>query len=124
MKKILNLKVATGFLAVALVGAGCFGSTTNSNTSTTTNTSTGDSTNTVTISNMTFSPASLTVKVGTTVTWVNNDGFTHTVTGDNGGPNGQVAGGSSYSFTFNTAGSFPYHCSIHAGMNGTVTVTQ
>jgi plastocyanin len=50
--------------------------------------------------------------------------MSHTVTGDNGGPSSQpLATGQSYSFTFNTAGTFAYHCSIHPSMTGMVIVT-
>lgn len=77
------------------------------------------------ISNFAFSPANITVAKGTTVTWTNNDGVTHTVTGDSGGPNSPfLSKGATYSYTFNTAGTFPYHCTPHPSMKGTVTVTQ
>lgn len=81
--------------------------------------------NQVTIEDYDFSPADITVKAGTTVTWTNHGQIQHTVTGDhNAGPNSSLLGaGQSYSFTFASAGSFPYHCSIHPGMKGTVTVT-
>ncbi len=79
----------------------------------------------VSIANMSFFPATLTVKKGTKVTWTNNDGTTHTVTGSNGGPtNTGLAPGETYSFTFNTVGTFAYHCNIHSSMTGTVKVTE
>jgi len=81
----------------------------------------------VTIKDMAFSPASITVKKGTTVTWTNNDAIAHTVTETDGqtGPNsGDLAPGKTYTFTYNTAGTFKYHCSIHPSMTGTVTVTE
>jgi plastocyanin len=84
-------------------------------------------TDTVSIQNFAFSPADITVKKGTTVTWTNNDSTTHTVTASSGetGPNsGNLAPGGKYSFMFATAGTFHYHCSIHPEMLGTVTVTQ
>jgi plastocyanin len=80
----------------------------------------------VNISNFTFSPATMTIRVGTRVTWTNNDSTTHTVTSDPNGEtfsSGNLAPGSSYSFTFNRAGTYPYHCSIHTFMHGTVVVT-
>jgi plastocyanin len=83
--------------------------------------------NSVTIENFAFSPASITVKAGTTVTWTNKDSATHTVTETDSqtGPNsGDLATGKSYSFKFDTAGTYKYHCSIHPDMTGTVTVTQ
>ncbi|HSW80299.1 MAG TPA: cupredoxin family copper-binding protein [Candidatus Saccharimonadales bacterium] len=85
-------------------------------------------TNKVTIDNFAFSPANITVKKGTAVTWTNNDSATHNVKetdGKSGGPNSQdLPNGQSYTFTFNTVGTFNYHCSIHPDMTGTVTVTE
>ncbi|HEU5004830.1 MAG TPA: cupredoxin family copper-binding protein [Candidatus Saccharimonadales bacterium] len=109
------------------------GSNTNSSTSSQTNNSNNNSsstpvaTNKVSIANMAFSPADITVKKGTTVTWTNNDSIEHTVT-ENDGKNGPsappLASGKSYSFTFNETGTFNYHCSIHPEMTGSVTVTD
>jgi plastocyanin len=83
-------------------------------------------TNIVAIQNFAFSPATITVKVGTKVTWTNKDSAAHTVTGDsNDGPaSGTLAQGASYSFTFSKAGTFSYACSIHPNMKGTVVVTN
>ena len=79
----------------------------------------------VAIRNFNFDAKSITVKKGTTVTWTNFDSAGHTVTGDNGGPSsGFLTQGNTYSYTFNTTGTFPYHCSPHPGMQGTVTVTE
>lgn len=79
----------------------------------------------VTISNFAFAPASITVKKGTKVTWTNQDSTAHTVTGTNGGPDSAPFGsGASYSYTFTTVGTFPYHCTIHSSMTGTVIVTE
>lgn len=77
----------------------------------------------VTIGNFAFVPPTLTVKVGTTVTWTNKDEEPHTVVG--GGMKSPVLGnaGSTYSHTFTTAGTFAYNCSIHPFMHGMVTVT-
>jgi len=73
---------------------------------------------------MSFNPATITVAKGTTVTWTNNDGIAHTSTSDNGVWNtGNMPPGSSKSFTFTTAGTFPYTCTYHAAMmKGTVIV--
>ncbi len=75
---------------------------------------------------MNFSPSSITIKVGETARWTNNDNVTHTVTSNDGTTfnSGNVAVGASYSFTATAAGSFPYHCSLHAGMSGILTVTN
>jgi plastocyanin len=82
--------------------------------------------NAVSISGFAFSPASLTVKAGTTVTWTNKDSDAHTVTSQGtGGPLGSVAlsTGQSYSFTFTKPGTYAYLCTIHPFMTATVTVT-
>jgi len=98
---------------------------------TTSNTSTSNETpaaNTVTISGFSFSPASMTVKVGTTVTWTNKDDVGHTVTADTASgdaPASQlIAKGQTYSFTFSKAGTYGYHCTPHPDMRGTVVVTE
>ena len=84
------------------------------------------STGSIDIKNMMFTPSQITVAKGGTVTWTNNDSTTHTVVDDLsnvGGPaSGDIAPGSTYSFTFNKTGSFQYHCSIHPSMRGTIVV--
>ena len=79
---------------------------------------------TVKIDNFVFGPATLTVKVGTTVTWVNNDDIPHTVVA-----NDHVTFKSkvldtdqSFSFTFTKPGEYPYFCSLHPHMTGKVVV--
>ena len=78
---------------------------------------------TVTIADFTFSPNSITVQAGSTVTWVNNDTVPHTATGNNGEfDTGQIAPGGSASITFDNAGTFAYFCSIHPNMTATIIV--
>jgi plastocyanin len=78
----------------------------------------------VTIKGFAFNPADVTVKVGTKVTWTNEDGATHTVTASDGSfTSDDLDRGATFSHTFDTAGSFAYICSIHTGMKGVVTVT-
>jgi plastocyanin len=70
-----------------------------------------------------FSPSNLTVAPGTIVTWTNTDLVAHTSTSDGSGwDSGAVAPGQQYSVAFPTSGTFHYHCAIHPGMVGTVTV--
>jgi len=70
-----------------------------------------------------YSPNPISISVGGTVTWTNNDVVAHTATADDGSWNsGSVAAGGRFSRTFPTAGTFPYHCTIHPGMIGTVSV--
>lgn len=70
-----------------------------------------------------YAPNPISVSRGTTVMWMNNDTVTHTSTSDTGGWNsGAIAPGASFNFTFQSAGTFAYHCQIHPGMVGTVSV--
>jgi len=68
-----------------------------------------------------FSPASLTVSVGDTVTWTNVDDSPHTVTADAFDSDNLDSGGT-YSFTFTETGAFGYVCNYHDEMVGTITV--
>jgi plastocyanin len=77
----------------------------------------------VNISNFAFDPLSVTIKVGQTVTWVNQDNVAHTVVADDSSwASDNLQTGAAFSHTFTTAGTFPYHCSIHPSMKGTVVV--
>jgi amicyanin len=75
----------------------------------------------VTIKDFAFGPSSLTVKKGDTVTWTNQDSAPHQIAGTNF-KSEMLSNGGTYSFTFNEAGTFDYHCSIHPLMKGTVVV--
>ena len=78
----------------------------------------------VSIDNFAFAPATLTVKVGGTVTWTNRDEEPHTVAANDGSFHSPGMGtGATFSHTFPTAGTFDYVCSIHPMMHGTVVVT-
>ncbi len=74
--------------------------------------------------NQSYSPSPATMKVGQTVALHNSDSTAHTSTKDGGGfDTGSVAAGSdSAAVTMSTAGTFTYHCTIHPGMIGTITV--
>ena len=77
----------------------------------------------VSIAGSAFSPPSLTVTVGDTVTWTNSDDIPHTATADGGSfDTGTLDQGASNTVTFDTAGTFPYHCTIHPQMTGAITV--
>ncbi|HSW66363.1 MAG TPA: cupredoxin domain-containing protein [Bacillota bacterium] len=80
----------------------------------------------VTIADFAYTPASITVKKGTSVTWTNEDSAQHTVTIDDGtGPHSQPLNkGDTYTYTFSDAGTYKYHCTFHSNMTGTVTVTE
>lgn len=80
---------------------------------------------TVTIEEFSYSPNPLRVKVGTTVTWTNNDSEPHSATADDGIFNtGTLDQGQSGSVTFTKAGAYTYHCSFHPNMTGTVIVEE
>jgi plastocyanin len=78
---------------------------------------------TVSIANFSFTPSSLVVQKGGTVTFDNTSPSTHTATSDDGFFNtGNISGGTSRNETFASAGSFPYHCQIHPIMMGSIMV--
>jgi plastocyanin len=78
---------------------------------------------TVEIDDFMFMPATLTVPVGTTVTWKFDDSTQHIVTADdNSFVSPALAGGQTFTHTFTTAGTVAYHCSIHPFMTGTIVV--
>jgi plastocyanin len=75
------------------------------------------------LGNRAYAPDTLNVAVGTTVTWMNTDSVSHTSTSNATGWNSGIVGpGGQFSFAFQAAGSFQYHCAIHPGMVGTVVV--
>jgi plastocyanin len=78
----------------------------------------------VRIINFAFQPSSIIVTKGSTVTWTNEDSVPHTVTSDSGVfDSSGIEPGKSFSRTFDTAGTFSYHCNFHTQMHGTVIVT-
>lgn len=85
---------------------------------------------TVIIKNSIFDPTILSITVGTTVTWKNEDSLLHQIAAD---PNPEhadlpdllskvLATGESYSYTFTTKGTYGYHCNLHPAMKGTIMV--
>ncbi|WP_375281405.1 cupredoxin family copper-binding protein [Pseudooctadecabacter sp.] len=80
-------------------------------------------THVVTIKNMAFSPADLTIAPGDTVTWVNEDRMRHSAEDLNGAfDTGLLGRGDSASLTFGNSGSFSYRCGPHRNMRGTITI--
>jgi len=84
----------------------------------------GGQTVAVIISNFSFNPQVTSISAGDTVTWTNNDSTPHTVTSDAGTElaSTTIQPGQTYSHTFNTPGSYPYHCSIHPSMTASIAV--
>jgi plastocyanin len=77
---------------------------------------------TVNIDNFTFEPSSLTVKVGTTVSWKNRDDIPHTVVSAGKFRSKPLDTGDGFSFTFTATGDYKYFCSLHPHMTGTIKV--
>jgi plastocyanin len=78
---------------------------------------------TVAIDGTEFVPATLSVRVGDRITWVNRDPFPHTVTARNGRFDSKlIAAGASWTYRATKKGEFPYTCTLHPTMKGTVVV--
>ena len=78
--------------------------------------------NTIRIKNFAFDPASIRVKVGSTVRWVNQDSVPHRILFTDGADSTVLAGSQSWSRKFDVAGTYDYACTIHPAMKGTVIV--
>src|SRR5215213_1593685 len=78
----------------------------------------------VEIKDFAFNPAEITVPVGGSVTWTNNDSTPHTATGQDRAvlQSGTIASGESFTQKFDTAGTYEYFCEFHANMKGTIVV--
>lgn len=94
---------------------------TDTTTQTTVNTPTTQATDQVSIIDSSFSPSTVTVAVGSTVTWTNNDTMAHSVVVD-GVVSPTLQTGQTFTHTFSVSGSFDYHCGIHPSMTGSVIV--
>ena len=76
---------------------------------------------------MVFNPDDLTINVGDTVTWTNDDNMDHTATSTSGPvsfDSGNMASGATWSFTFTEAGTYDYKCSYHSSMTASITVVE
>jgi plastocyanin len=82
-----------------------------------------DDANTIVIKNFDFKPMMMTVKAGTTVTWKNMDGEPHTVVSPDGTFRSHALDqGDTFTFKFDTPGTYKYVCSIHPKMMASITV--
>jgi plastocyanin len=132
MKKSVGFKSrlffgSTLLITILLVSNGCnkssYNNATGMNNPYGTGGSAGPGLNEVFLQGMTFTPATISITAGTTITWTNKDGYAHTVTSDtNLFDSGNLASNGTFKYTFATAGTFPYHCSIHKSMTATVVV--
>jgi plastocyanin len=130
MKKNIFMKAVIGVLIIAMIAfTSCtqYGNQQNNPPTTNVPPATSppsiESTN-IYIKNFAFSPSSMTIKKGSTVIWTNSDSAPHTVTSDSGTElsSDQLSNGQTYSHVFNSAGTFNYHCGIHASMKAEVIV--
>lgn len=123
-------------LAVALILAACSGGSTTPTSgptaggpgATTAAAPCTDSTGTTvvqaTVSNNTWSQP-VNAKVGDVITWSNSDGVPHKVALDDGScqMSDNIPGGGSKSLVFTVAGTYPFHCTVHPSMKGTITIS-
>jgi plastocyanin len=78
---------------------------------------------TVVIENMQFNPAELQVHPGERIVWVNKDLFPHTATAAaHAFDSGSIAANSSWTYVAGKAGEYPYGCTFHPTMKGTIKV--
>jgi plastocyanin len=80
----------------------------------------------ISMKNIQFAPKDQTVKVGDKVTWTNDDAVAHNVTANSGASfkSSDFGQGKTYEYTPKAAGTIKYTCTIHPGMDGTLTVTK
>lgn len=120
IKGLVLAAIAVLTLPVALSGCGDGSSDSSGGGS---QTVAGGGTVEVHMKNTAFSPSQLTVDKGTTIKWINDDSFQHTVTaGDKSFDSGTLSSGQTYERTFNEPGSIDYTCTIHPSMKGKITV--
>ena len=113
------MRAIIGVVAVvALLGSGCGSSTSPANSCG----SSGANANVNTTSSNSFSPNAATINHGQTVCWQNSSSVAHTVTDDGGAFDTNLPVGQTFLHTYPTAGTYTYHCKIHAGMTGSINV--
>jgi plastocyanin len=120
-------------ILLAIFAAGC-GSSTSPTTTSPISPTNPEGTNppnllTVTIKNGVYSPSPVMVKVGQTVNWLNSDMVAHSATDSGVFDTGSIAPTSAHSdngdgVTFNTVGTYNYHCTLHANETAAIIVTQ
>lgn len=80
---------------------------------------------TVVIKGFRFNPETITIKVGDSVTWKNEDSVTHVMTDDNGAwDTGSINPGTEQQILFTSPGTYSYHCTPHPFMKGKIIVTE
>ena len=135
MKNVIRTFFITGVITITGAVAGCTtmtGGTNGSSSSAAFSSAASSATSSekeanvvISIDDNGFNLPTLTVVKGNTVTWINDGTTAHTVTGDDGGPESEtIAVDGTYSYTFNTAGTYTYHCDFHPEMVGVVVVRE
>ncbi|HEY7034177.1 MAG TPA: cupredoxin family copper-binding protein [Thermomicrobiales bacterium] len=111
-----SIRIVAALLLVAFAGVISLGST---------GTARAQDGASVDIVDFAFQSSSVTIEAGATVTWTNTGSATHTVTADDGTfDSGNIGSGGTYSFTFDTPGTYTYHCDIHPQMTAEIVVTE
>jgi plastocyanin len=109
-------------LTMTVLAVGCGGSAEGASGTTAVGSS-GDGSATVRMVDYSFEPQTITVASGTTITWINEDSVSHNAVADDESWGTDIfGGGGSASITFDSPGTYPYNCTLHAGMVGTVVV--
>ncbi len=118
-KTIIIALVLTILLLIVLTG--CSRSAQTSGVEITNGNSIGNS---IIIQDFAFSPETITIKAGDTITWTNKDSAKHTVTSDTGDELASplIGNGETFTHTFTTKGTYTYKCTPHPGMKGMVVV--
>ncbi len=121
----------TGLISITTAIAGCTamtgdnGGTSVSSSSTSSAVSSQASNVVISMDETGFNLATVTVARGSMVTWINDGDSTQTVTGDDGGPDSDsIVAGASYTYTFNTAGTYTYHSEENPELVGVIVVTE
>ena len=119
--RLVLVMMITAVLVSALATLSCGGGSKKAETPTPTTAQAQQAS--VNIKDFEFVPSKVTIKVGGTVTWTNGGPSVHTVTADDGSfDSGQLQKGKTFSRTFESTGTFSYHCSIHPSMKAQVVV--
>src|SRR2546427_4425690 len=113
------MRAMIGVVAVVALLGGAWGSATSPANSCG---SSGANANVNTTNSNSFSQNTATINHGQTVCWQNSSSVAHTVTDDGGAFDTNLPVGQILVHTYSTAGTYPYHCKIHAGMTGSITV--
>ena len=128
MRKTFSLFAAlmvSGALAAGCSGSGSgsakSGTGTSSKGATTTTKSNGAPVTTISAQGFKFMPANANVVVGQEITFDNQDNARHSITADDGSFQTETVKKAKSTFTVTKAGSYPFHCSVHSYMTGTIT---